>query len=118
MVRREIFDKFADTPGGASRNLLSMGSIPDSLSTDQNKNEPGSIQNSEAVAKEAPKSEQKPSAPQQKVELNKFNGRPKAAKKAENIFMQAAVVGAGVYKFNQAKFYDKNLLNLNSQGQE
>jgi hypothetical protein len=32
--------------------------------------------------------------------------------------MQAAIVGAGVYKFEKAKHYDKNLLNLNSQGKE
>ena len=31
--------------------------------------------------------------------------------------MQAAVCGAGVYEFSQAKYYDKNLLNMNAQGQ-
>jgi hypothetical protein len=31
--------------------------------------------------------------------------------------MRAAAVGAGVYEFNQAKYYDKNLLNMNAEGQ-
>ena len=31
--------------------------------------------------------------------------------------MQAAAVGAGVYQFEKAKYYDKNLLNMNAQGQ-